>query len=228
MLPALFRRNLRIPGVNEIIMLRSIIRISSFFAVVLASSFVLAQAEFSAEVVDLQKPGAPTTAKLYFAKDKMRIEPQTSGPRGGGAVIVNFATQTSTVLMPQQRMYMEMSIQAQGPRQTYSFFAAGNVQDACGDWQKISHIQAGTCHKVGTDTVNGRSTVEYEATNSSGDVTRIWLDAKVRFPLKWQGKNNGGELRNVQEGSQPASLFEAPAGYTKMDMGAMMQQHQQQ
>ena len=152
----------------------------------------------------------------------------SSGPHGGGAVIVNFATQTSTVLMPQQRMYMEMSIQAQGPRQTYSFFAAGDVQDACGDWQKISHIQAGTCHKVGTDTVNGRSAVEYEATNSSGDVTRVWLDAKVRFPLKWQGKNNGGELRNLQDGSQPASLFEAPAGYTKMDMGAMMQPHQQQ
>jgi hypothetical protein len=81
---------------------------------------------------------------------------------------------------------------------------------------------------VGTDTVNGRSAVEYEATNSSGDVTRVWLDAKVRFPLKWQGKNNSGELRNLQEGSQPASLFEAPAGYTKMDMGAMMQQRQQQ
>jgi hypothetical protein len=54
MLPALFRCNLTIPEMKEIIMLRSIVRISSFFAVVLAASLVLAQAEFSAEVVDLQ------------------------------------------------------------------------------------------------------------------------------------------------------------------------------
>ncbi len=209
-------------------MLRSIVRISGFFAVVFAASLVLAQAEFSAEVVDLQKPGAPTTAKLYFAKGKMRMESQAGSPHGGGVVLMNFATQTADILMPQQHMYMEMTFQAQAQRQTYSFFEAGNVQDACGDWQKIAHTQAGTCHKVGTDTLNGRSAVEYEATNSSGDVTRVWLDAKVRFPLKWQGKNSSGELRNLQEGSQPASLFEPPAGYTKMDMGAMMQQHQQQ
>ena len=73
---------------------------------------------------------------------------------------MNFATQTADILMPQQHMYMEMTIQAQGQRQTYSFFEAGDVQDACGDWQKIAHTQAGTCHKVGTDTVNGRSAVE--------------------------------------------------------------------
>jgi hypothetical protein len=44
--------------------------------------------------------------------------------------------------------------------------------------------------------------------------------------VKWQGKDSGGELRNIQEGSQPASLFEVPAGYTKMDMGGMMQRKQ--
>jgi hypothetical protein len=190
----------------------------------LAASFALAQTEFSAEIVDLQKPGTPSTAKIYFAKDKVRIEPQASGSRGAGVVIMNFATQTSTVLMSQQHMYMEMPVQAQGQRQMYSFFEAGDVQNACGDWQKMAHTQAGSCHKVGPDTVNGRSAVEYEGTNSSGDVTRVWLDAKVRFPLKWQGKNSGGELRNIQEGTQPASLFEIPAGYTKMDMGGMMQQ----
>jgi hypothetical protein len=45
---------------------------------------------------------------------------------------------------------------------------------------------------------------------------------------KWQGKSSAGELRNIQEGTQSASLFEIPAGYTKMDIGNMMQQHSQQ
>ena len=206
-------------------MLRWIVRTSCFFAVVLAAGFALAQTEFSADIVDLQKPGAPTQAKIYFAKDKIRIESQTMSAHGGGAVIMNFATQTSVVLMAQQHMYMELPVQAQGQRMAYAsaFFHAGDVENACGDWQKMGHNGA-SCHKVGNETVNGRSTVKYESTNASGDVSHFWLDPKLRFPVKWDGKNNGGELRNIQEGTQAASLFETPAGFTKMDVGGMTQQ----
>jgi hypothetical protein len=207
-------------------MLRWIARISCLFALMLAASFVLAQTEFSAEIVDLQKPGTPTQAKIYFAKDKMRIESQSSA-RTGGAVIVNFATQTSMVLMTQQHMYMELPMQAQSQRMTFSaaFFHAGDVENACGDWQKMGHDGA-SCHKVSDDTVNGRSAVKYETTNAGGDVSHFWLDPKLRFPVKWEGKGNSGELRNIQEGAQAASLFEAPAGFTKVDMGGMMQMQQ--
>ena len=205
-------------------MLRWIIRISCFFALMLAASFAAAQAEFSAEIVDLQKPGTPMQAKIYFAKDKMRIESQTASAHGS-AVIINYATQTGDVLMAQQHMYMEMPMQAQTQRMGYAsaFFQAGDVENACGDWQKMGH-QSSTCHKVGTETVNGRSTVKYETTNASGDVSHFWLDPKLRFPVKWEGRSNSGELRNIQEGAQPASLFEIPAGFTKMDLGGMMQQ----
>jgi hypothetical protein len=211
-------------------MLRSVARISFLLAALggmfFTASFALAQTEFSADIVDLEKPGTPTTAKIYFAKDKMRIEPAASGPRSGGAVIVNFATQTSMVLMPQQHMYMEMPAQSQNQRMSYTnaFFRAGDVENACGDWQKIEHAEGGSCHKVGNETVNGRTTVEYEATKASGDVNHFWLDPKLRFPVKWQGKNSSGELRNIQEGTQPASLFEPPVGFTKMQMPGMMQQ----
>jgi hypothetical protein len=203
----------------------SCLRASCLIAVVLSAGFLMAQTEFSAEIVDLQKPGTPTTGKIYFAKGKMRIESQGSGPRAGGVVIINFATQMSTVLMTQRNMYMEKPIQGQSQSQ---FFQAGDVQNACGDWQKIEHAETGSCHKVGNDTVNGRATIEYEGTRSNGEVNRFWLDPKLRFPVKWEGKNSGGELRNIQEGSQPDSLFEVPAGYTKLDIGAMMQQHQPQ
>jgi hypothetical protein len=209
---------------KETHIMRWITRISCFFALILAASFVVAQAEFSAEIVDLQKPGTPTQAKIYFAKDKMRIESQTSA-RSVGAIIMNFATQTSMVLMAQQHMYMEMPMQAQGQRMAYSaaFFQTGDVENACGDWQKMGH-QGNSCHKVGGETVNGRSTVKYETTTASGEVSHFWLDPKLRFPVKWEGKSSAGELRNIQEGAQPAGLFEVPAGFTKMDMGGMMQQ----
>jgi hypothetical protein len=205
-------------------MLRWITRISCFLVLILAPSFVLAQAEFSADIVDLQKPSTPTQAKIYFTKDKMRIESQTASAHGGGAVIINYATQTGTILMAQQHMYMEMPAQAQTQRMAYAsaFFQAGDVENACGDWQKMGH--QGSCHKVGSETVNGRSTVKYEATNANGDVSHFWLDPKLRFPVKWDGKNSAGELRNIQEGAQAASLFEIPAGFVKMEIpGGMMQ-----
>ena len=206
-------------------MLRWIARASFFFALTLAASFVLAQTEFSADIVDLQKPGTPTQAKIYFAKDKLRIESQTSG--AGGTIIVNLSTQTSTVLMAQQHMFMEMPAQAQGQRMSYAyaFFRAGDVENACGDWQKMGHNQGSSCRKVGSEAVNSRNTVKYEATNANGDVSHFWLDPKLRFPVKWQGKNSSGELRNIQEGAQPAALFEIPAGFTKMQIpGVTMQQ----
>ena len=208
-------------------MLRWTARISCVLVLAFSATFALAQADFSAEIVDLQKSGTPTQAKIYFAKDKIRIDSQNSAPRSGGAVIMNFATQTSTVLMAQQHMYMEMPAQVQGQRMSYAsaFFRTGDVENACGDWQKMALNQGSTCHKVGSESVNGRSTVKYEATNASGDVSHFWLDPKLRFPVKWQGKNSDGELRNIQEGAQPASLFEVPAGFTKMQMpGGMMQQ----
>jgi hypothetical protein len=193
-------------------------------ALTLLPSIVIAQADFSAEVIDLQKAGTPATAKIYFTKDKMRVEPTTTNPRGGGgAVIVNFATQTSIVLMSQQHMYMEMPAQSQTQRLGYSYFRVGDVEDACGDWQQLAQNHGNSCHKVGSETVNGRSAVKYETTNSSGDVSYFWLDPKLRFPVKWEGKTSKGELRNIQDGAQPASLFEVPSGYTKMQMPAGMQ-----
>jgi hypothetical protein len=205
-------------------MLRVVTRISCFLALMLAASFVLAQVEFSAEVVDTQK-GAANQAKIYFAKDKVRIESQGKGSQGGGAIIVNYATQTSVILMPQQHMYMETVSKTTNQKVGFgsALFATKDVENACGDWQKTQN-QGGSCHKVGADTVNGRSTVKYEATNSSNEVSHFWLDPKLRFPVKWEGKSNSGELHDIQEGAQPASLFEIPAGFTKMDLGSMMQQ----
>lgn len=203
-------------------MLRRLARIFCLFVLLLAAGFAAAQAEFSAEIVNLDKPGNPPV-KVSFARDKMRAEVQ-NGPHGSGAMIVNFATQTSIVIMPQQHMYMEMPAQSSGQRIGYNFFETGDVENACGDWQKSVHGQGGNCHKVGSETVNGRSTVKYESVSASGEVNHFWLDPKLRFPVKWQSKGGAGELRNIQEGPQPASLFEIPAGFTKMDMGGMMGQ----
>ena len=201
-------------------------RVSCFVAVLVLASVALAQTEFSADIVNTAKDGNPVQAKIYFAKDKMRFEPAEKNQRGMGAFILNVSTQTSTVLMDQQHMYMEMPAQTINQRNAYNFFRTGDAENACADWLAQPWNKGGTCHKAGSETVNGRSTVKYEGTNAKGETGTVWLDPKLRFPVKWEGKNGGGELRNIQEGSQPANLFEVPAGYTKFDMGSMMQRPQ--
>jgi hypothetical protein len=197
-----------------------LIRITCALSVLFVAAFAFSQTEFSADVVNNQKPDAG--AKIYFAKDKMRFESAKKDPRGGGALIVDLATQTSTVVMDQQHMYMELPQQMASQKMAYNFFRTGDVENACSDWMQMAANKGGTCHKVGNETVNGRSTVKYEGTNAKGETGLVWLDPKLRFPVKWQGKNNeSGELRNIQEGSQPASLFEIPAGYKKFEMPNM-------
>lgn len=208
-------------------MTRSITKMLCLFFLCFSAAFALAQTEFSAEIVDNQKSDNPQ-GKIYFGKDKIRFESAKKDPRGGGAFIMNFSTQTSTVIMDQQHMYMELPAQMASQRNAYHFFSAHDVDNACADWLAQSWNKGGTCHKVGSETVNGRSCVRYDGTNARGESGSVWLDPKLRFPVKWEGKNgNSGELRNIQEGSQPSSLFDVPAGYNKFDMGAMMQQHNQ-
>jgi len=198
------------------------------FSLLLVGCLAVAQSDFSADVFDNRQPDSPK-AKIYAGKEKIRFESKEKDPRGGGAFIMNMATHTSVVVMDQQHMYMEMPMQMAAQRNPY-FFLSDDVDDVCADWLKLEWNKGGSCHKVGSETVNGRSAVKFEGTNSKGEAGTVWMDPKLRFPIKWQGKNGGGELRNIQETSQPASLFEIPSGYKKFDMGnmGMMQQQQQQ
>lgn len=202
-----------------------LMRASCFAVLLVVTSVAMAQTEFSADVVNHDHGDKAT--KVYFGKDKVRFDSKDSGdPRGGGAVILDLADESWVVIMDKQHMYMQMPASMMESRGMFHFFKSGDVDNACTDWLKLKDNQGGTCHKVGSETVNGRSTVKYEGTNAKGEAGAMWLDSKLRFPVKWDGKNGGGELQNIKEGPQPASLFEIPDGYKKFDMGNMMQKHQ--
>ena len=203
-----------------------ILRVSCFVVLLVTAGIALAQTEFSADIVQKRKEGSAPT-KVYFGKDKMRFDGAGDDRSGGGSFIMDLNTESYVVLMNKQHMYMEMPSKMMESRGMFHFFKSGDVENACADWLKMSPNKGGTCHKAGSETVNGRSTVKYEGTNAEGDKTAVWLDSKLRFPVKWEDKSGGGEMQNIKEGSQPASLFEIPAGYTKMDIGAMMKQRPQ-
>jgi hypothetical protein len=199
------------------------LRTSCCAALLLVSGIAIGQTEFSADVVNHER-GNDKATKVYFGKDKMRFDGAGDDRAGSGSFIVDLKSESYMILMDKQRMYMEMPAKMMESRGVFHFFQSGDVENACTEWLKQAKNTGGTCHKVGSDTVNGRNTVKYEGTDSSGAKSTVWLDSKLRFPVKWEEKNGGGEMRNIQEGPQPASLFEVPAGFTKMDMGKMMQQ----
>lgn len=190
-------------------------------AVLLIASSALAQSEFSADIVDHSEKAHGKMTRVYFGKDKVRFDSAQGSDQGG--VILDFSKQSYLVLMPKQHMYMEMPAQAMENRGMFSFFKAGDVENACSDWLNLAINKGGTCQKLGNETVNGRHTVKYEGTNSKGESGTVWLDSDVRFPIKWENKNGSGELQNIQVGSQPSSLFEPPTGYTRMQLPNGMQ-----
>ena len=186
--------------------------------------------DFSADVVT-QRADREQMKKVYATKDKARFEFQEANPQmGASAILFDDAKHTYTIVMSERRMYMDAPAPMVKPIMTH-FWRVGDPNDACPEWKKTAEEAGiaknwGSCTKIGADTLNGRSTVKYEGVSNKGDKSHIWVDSKLHCVVKMEEGSNNFELRNIQEGSQPASLFEIPAGYTKFDMGSMMRQQQ--
>ena len=210
-------------------MLRRIVAACFLLTFLILANIALAQ-EFSADVVS-QKSDNAGMKKVYAAKDKVRFELQGANPQmGPSAILFDDAKHKYTVILTERRMYMDAPVTVVKPILTH-FWRVDDPNDACPEWKKTAE-EAGTyknwgsCTKIGSDTLNGRSTVKYEGVSDKGEKSHIWVDSKLRCVVKTDEGAGGFELRNIQEGSQPASLFEIPSGYTKFDMGSMMRQQQ--
>jgi len=196
-------------------MFASLVRTASLVAILLLPFFAAGQTQWSAVVVDTRKEGTPIDLRIYFGGDKVRLEPQiwVRGNVSGPFILFDRATRTGIVVVPENHAY------AGAPPQwieKYRGFAADwNIDTFRAGWLRTPENQSGTCKQLSDEAVNGRTALRYEATNSNGEMTRFWFDRKLRMMVKWETRTNGGEMRNIEEAPQPASLFEIPAGYTK-------------
>ncbi len=159
------------------------------------------------------------TGKMYFGSGHVRMDVQ-GGTRGGSVVITDFKTQVTDILMPEQKMYMEHKageMAGHRPGMMPSIKPFEDPDNPCAGENGM------TCKKVGVETVNGRTCDHWQITDKNGKVSNVWIDQKLHFPIKTVGDDSTWELSNIQEGEPSASLFQIPSGYTKMDMGSMMQ-----
>jgi outer membrane lipoprotein-sorting protein len=114
------------------------------------------------------------------------------------------------VLMPESKMYMEMSSDAQ----------AENVPQV--DPQRFE--QMAEKKYLGKQTVNGYvcETNQYTYHDKSMGTVTHWFSKKLSFPIKMETQGPSGhtitEYKNISEKGLSDAVFEIPAGYQKMAM----------
>lgn len=202
---------------------RTFLNLAGSLVMAMATSAVFAfQASqpFSADYTTASADGnMHMTGKIHFSPPKMRMDVASAGEQGGPmggnmSMIVDSSTQTSYMLVPQHRMYMEFhgdknsSLMPRMPRVETTADPCAARQDA-------------VCKKLGTETVNGRTCDKWELTEKSGNTETYWIDQKLHFPIKTQAGDVTTEFTNIKEGPQDPSLFQIPEGYQKMDTGMM-------
>jgi len=162
-------------------------------------------AEFSADVMH-KAAGRDMPGKVYVKGDLMRSETM------GTITIMDMKKKMTWVIMPEQKIYMEVKKSGIAAGQAYNDEELAKIADK-------KHL--------GTETVNGHKCDKYLITyhdTSMGSMTQ-WVSQKLKYPIKYYFSKDGmeveSELKNIKEGSVDDSLFEIPAGYQKMDMPMM-------
>jgi outer membrane lipoprotein-sorting protein len=188
------------------------------FVVSLAFAQIPGATPFSGDLTVKSTGGETMNGKMYFSGSKIRWEMNAKGH--DSVMIMDLPQKISYMVMPQQKMYMEMRLgQHMGRGPKMPDFKTYDPNNPCAQNEDM------TCEKVGTETVNGRSTDKwlFKSKKKADHTMNVWIDKKIHFPVRTvTSEGTQSDLTNVQEGPQTASLFEIPAGYRKFDMGAMM------
>ena len=180
---------------------------------VVAVIFVLSgssiAAEFSADLL-LKQAGETMTGKVYIKGDKMRREFVQQGQKQ--IMIVRPDRGLMWLLMPAEKIYMEMSSQESG--------AYDPTLDQ--DIQNKAEIKL-----LGKETVNGYVCDKYQYIyhDTSMGTTTQWVAKKLNYAIKSEYKSSSGDMlveyKNIKEGNVQNSLFEVPGDYMLLSVPGM-------
>ena len=162
--------------------------------------------QFSAEFIQKSGPEEVVT-KFYVQNPFYRMEFEEAGRKG--IVLVDTKEGTSKVLMPEQKMYMEMK--SEDPRQLMN-----------NPFQALDYFKSmGAVKKIGKETINGYVCDKYLIQYEGKDLMTQWFSEKLQFAIKIINHSDEDmvlELRNIKEGPQDPSLFKVPEDYQQMNM----------
>ncbi len=149
---------------------------------------------FSSEMVS-QSAGQTENAKIFVSGDMMRTEV------AGTIMILRQDKNVMWIVMPSDRMYMEMSL---------------DMNKA----PKVSKEVEGEVERVplGKEMVDGLLADKFKIAYAEG-IMYQWL-TDSGFPVKMEAADGSWSIqyKNISFGPQPPSLFEVPAGFEKASM----------
>jgi hypothetical protein len=167
-------------------------------AVFLTAAPALA-ADFSSDVAQTSKAGT-VNQKFFVSGEKLRMETASS------VAIIRPDKNVMWMLMPHQKMYMEMPIDPSKVPATSEKYQ-GEIERTL----------------IGKEDVDGRITDKYRIVSTNAGAKTIifqWFSPDIGIPVKTAAEDGSWtmEYKNIKMGGQPDSLFEIPAGYNKMSM----------
>ncbi len=159
--------------------------------------------EFSADTVTTFKGGEETSGKIFYKPDRFRMETKVFQDM---IVITRLDKKVVWNVMPAEKIYMEMPFDLNNRPKVEEKFE-GEIERK----------------EVGRETIDGHPTIKYLITYKADrkeDQVYQWLATDINFPVKTSAVDGSWtqEFRNIKMGSQPASLFELPSGYQKIQM----------
>ncbi len=181
----------------------------AFAMLVPASPIVRAQTirtSFSADEIHTSGKRV-MSGKVYGTENAFRTEMQMGGRNS--VAIMRFDHQVTWILMPGQKMYVEMPWR--GLAEVASTMKGATVQKESLGFEQVGPYH---CEKSRVHTAfNGKSyvTIEWAAKELNGFVVKK-QDEDATWTIEFQ---------NIHLGPQDPSLFEVPAGYQKLAMPNM-------
>jgi hypothetical protein len=164
--------------------------------------------------------GETTVTKDRVARngDRRRDEPDVAARR----MVFLYGPDGMFLLLPETKTFVELTKAGQP-------LTPGDENLSDTSPARLLHTDpiATTYQKIGTETVNGRTTQKYRAvvnsptdTNVTGNETLIWVDEALQMPIKSESKSSDGrrvttELTDISLEVEPA-LFRVPDGYQKI------------
>ncbi len=189
-------------------------------AALIASGAPASASEFSADIVSLDSDGVatPASGRIYVSNDRVRIE---APDIADGFFIVDGSKDEAFFIRPDQKLFMN----ARQSSALTQILVPLDPEDPCPKWRAMAasagmleHDSQWRCDRIGEEKILGRATVAYSVASSVRAQRIVWIDPEIKFAIKGLTQDAGGvHIDNMQEGPQPASLFEIPADYRKFD-----------
>jgi hypothetical protein len=147
---------------------------------------------------------AGRTMTIHFTANGNRL--RVEGMNGHGYAIVDRTAGRVTIVMTEQKKYMEMP------------------HDLNSDPNGLAAMEAATFNKIGSESFAGVGCTLYETSLNDRKGKLCLTDDGVWLHSVFGDPNNRRELEAVKVtyASQPRSLFEPPAGFQKFEMPAGM------